>query len=245
MIFVVLGMHKSGTTMLARALHESGIPMGQDFSPGVEYAKAKYEARWVQEINDEILGASRQELSLRVTSELLPENGIEEVIKEKMESGIDYAQARHPDWGFKDPRTTLTYAHWKDHLPEHRLVVIYRNPAEVWKRYASIGWASRFRLPFKSWCDYNKSILLHLKESPRRSYILLEFERLLSTDEEWDRLSKFVGLDLINVRDPSQSVNRISGWGIEAQAYRALMLLLGRESAKIYSDLEALREQDT
>ena len=50
MIFIILGMHKSGTTLLARALHESDVMMGESFPPGVEYAKAKYEARWVQEM---------------------------------------------------------------------------------------------------------------------------------------------------------------------------------------------------
>ena len=81
MIFVILGMHKSGTTLLARALHESGIVMGQKFSAGIEYKKCKYEARWVQDINDQILGVDRQINSLHVTSKLLPNGDVNDAIK--------------------------------------------------------------------------------------------------------------------------------------------------------------------
>jgi hypothetical protein len=229
--------------MLARALHESGIPMGQDFPSGVNYVEAKYEAAWVQDINDEILGADRQELSVRVTSALLPRNGISDSITQKMISGIERAQAEYGDWGFKDPRSALTYEFWREQLPEHKLVIIYRSPAEVWKRYSTGPKLSRFRLPFKAWDDYNRSIIKYIKGRDSSQYILLSFERLLSTDEEWDRLSKFVDMNLLDVRDPGQSVNRISGSQREGLAYKALMLSIGRSAAKTYRELEDLRQK--
>lgn len=37
MIFVVLGMHKSGTTLVSQILHHSGIPMGDGFDENVTY----------------------------------------------------------------------------------------------------------------------------------------------------------------------------------------------------------------
>ncbi len=59
MIYVVLGMHKSGTTLVARTLHESGIIMGEEFPAGASYCSNKYEAKWPQSFSDEILGAER------------------------------------------------------------------------------------------------------------------------------------------------------------------------------------------
>jgi hypothetical protein len=41
MIYVVFGMHKSGTTLLVRALHETAIVMGEEFSDGTYYAEVK------------------------------------------------------------------------------------------------------------------------------------------------------------------------------------------------------------
>ena len=243
MIFVVLGMHKSGTTLLARALHESGIPMGEDFPPGVDYAKAKYEARWVQEINDEILGVERQELSLRVTTRLLPEAGISEAILKKIESGIAEAQSNYSQWGFKDPRSVLTYRYWRKLLPEHRLVIVYRDPLEVWKRYSGFNRWSSFRLPFKTWCDYNNTILEYFSQAGQGQAILLNFDRLLSGYEEWERFRVFVNSDLKDVRDPAQSVNRLSGYDRQLLRYRMLMSVAGREASKVFQKLEELRSK--
>lgn len=245
MIFVVLGMHKSGTTLLARTLHESGIVMGQDFPAGVDYLKAKYEARWVQEINDEILHADREELSLRVTSKLLPMQGISETIKEKMKRGIGEAQVHYAQWGFKDPRTALTYGYWKEHLPDHRLIIVYRNPVEVWKRYyPHLNKFSQLRLPFKVWYDYNKMILNYAKDSNNGQAIFLNFEQLLSSMAEWDRLREFVDVDLVNVCNPMQSTNRISEDDRDALSYKFLMSVVGRRAGKMFHEMEILRELD-
>lgn len=241
MIFIVLGMHKSGTTLLARALHESGIVMGQDFPPGLDYVEEKYEARWVQEINDEILGTDRHALSLNVTSKLLPQIGISEDLQKKIEQGVSKMQTRYPQWGFKDPRAALTYQFWREFLPEHRLVIVYRNPLEVWRRYSRFNRACRFYLPFKTWCDYNKMLLRHICEAVDGQAICLNFERLLSGPREWGRFREFVGADLKDIRDQAQSVNRLSGHDHKSLGLRALMATAGHEAEKVFRNLEELR----
>jgi hypothetical protein len=241
MIFIVLGMHKSGTTLLARALHESGIVMGQEFPAGVDYAKAKYEAKWVQEINDEILGVDRSELSLRVTPILLPPSGLSDLVRERMARGIEKAERQYGRWGFKDPRAVLTYQYWKEGLPDHRLVVVYRDPIEVWKRYSGFNRPWCFRLPFRTWCDYNKMILRHLDGAEPGQAICLNFDQLLTGVGEWGRFRNFVGADLVDVRDSNQSVNRCSELERLSFAYRLLSLLAGREVERTYRALEEVR----
>jgi len=240
MIFVILGMHKSGTTLLARALHESGISMGQDFPPGVEYAKAKYEARWVQEINDEILGVDRQKVSLYVTSKLLPQNGISDELNSKMKSGVELCQSRYQDWGFKDPRAALTFAHWNNVLPASKLVVVYRDPLEVWKRYTGFNHPLRFLLPFKVWCDYNEMILQHAKKYRKDQVVYLNFDRLLTGNNEWSRLEKFVGRDLVDIRDVGQPSNRIGESERDSLKYRMLLALAGSKVSKVYRSLKLM-----
>ena len=57
MIYIVLGMHKSGTTLLSQILHHSGISMGENFNESVSYSQGnKYERETTQQINKEILG---------------------------------------------------------------------------------------------------------------------------------------------------------------------------------------------
>ncbi len=63
MIYIVLGCHKSGTTLIARTLHESGIAMvGDDDAQGDYDQSGFYERlRWV-ELNQHILGHGRSDL---------------------------------------------------------------------------------------------------------------------------------------------------------------------------------------
>ena len=234
-------MHKSGTTLLARALHESGIAMGQEFSAGMGYERCKYEARWVQEINDNILGVDRQRLSLHVTSKLLPRGEISNDIKERMKQGIAKNQLHYLDWGFKDPKTVLTYDIWKEYLPDHHLVCVYRDPVEVWKRYSGSKQLSRSYLPFRVWCDYNQLIIKHARKAEKGQAILLNFDRLLSETGEWNRFSNFTGIKLKDIRDAKQSVNRLTADGRKKIGYKILMFLAGRSAMNTYQELNTLR----
>jgi len=48
MIYVVLGMHKSGTTLVSQILHRSGIDMGDGFEVGMDCPNDRY-------VNDEAI----------------------------------------------------------------------------------------------------------------------------------------------------------------------------------------------
>ena len=55
MIFVILGMHKSGTTLVSQTLHASGINMG-DFDSSLTYdTNNKFERHNTQELNRDML----------------------------------------------------------------------------------------------------------------------------------------------------------------------------------------------
>ena len=62
MLYVVLGMHKSGTTLLSQVLHHSGIDMGE-IPDGVSYDKGnKYEDQESFHINMELIRAPDDEI---------------------------------------------------------------------------------------------------------------------------------------------------------------------------------------
>jgi len=241
MIYIILGMHKSGTTLVARALHESGVTMGQEFPTGMEYAKNKYEAGWVQEINDSMLGRDRQYLSLLVTPRLLRHYRLDDETRNRMRQGIAAMQRKYPDWGFKDPRSVITYKYWKDVLPEHKLIVVYRDPLQVWKRYSGFKRSHRFYLPFRTWSEYNAQILHDLRDMPSDHVIFLNFENLLADAGDWDKLQSFAGRSLLDVRDPGQSVNRLLADERQSIPNKLLLALFGREAERIYAQLEERR----
>lgn len=243
MIYIVLGMHKSGTTLVARALHESGIVMGQEFPEDAEYSKVKYEAKWAQDISDGILGMSRKRLSLEVTSSSLPTGNVKESAFQTIRENIERLSSHYQDWGFKDPRAALTYRYWKQSLPAHKVIIVYRDPVEVWRRYARVKNRWWSRTAFRVWCDYNKSILDCVQACGNPDVLTLKFENLLSTQDEWRRLEKFVGRELTDVRDPDQSRFRIPEGRREMLRYKLLQKIAGAEVWSVYQRLESLRDE--
>ncbi len=116
MIFVVLGMHKSGTTLVSQILYHSGITMG-DFDESTSYDHGnKYERQTCLGLNLEILNAPDFEiLHLEADGELSLTDGQSETMHEIIRTN----EANNSDWGFKDPRCCLTYRLWSDELPEN------------------------------------------------------------------------------------------------------------------------------
>lgn len=252
MIYVVLGMHKSGTTLVARTLHESGIHMGV-FDESLDYQQGnKYEHREFQEINRRILAPflvpdlaelrarQRRQRGVSAFDEAgFPRNGDSRAwvrrgaLREALASSVPAEGARMralirrcegvareasgdpragtrenaiADWGFKDPRTTLTYPLWRSLLPEHRLIAVFRGFAEVMQHYGVRASQPLRRMRVaRAWGLYNRLLLEHLRAAPRGSAIGLRFEELMKDDgcAELMRFSEFVGRELCDVRDPS------------------------------------------
>lgn len=203
MIFVVLGMHKSGTTLVSQILHHSGINMGE-FDENVSYDKGnKYERQSALALDMEILGAQDDQVIDLRSDQRIP---LADSLRRRMREIIDGCQAEYEDWGFKDPRSILLYDLWVEELPEHRVVGIFRDPAEVWPRFK---WGKRKVLKnfaraydyLSIWQDHNLNLLKHL-ENTDRDYILLAYRDLMSDDRAFELLQRFVGRDLVDRRKP-------------------------------------------
>jgi len=205
MIYVVLGMHKSGTTLVSQILHESGISMGERFDADVTYDKGnKYERETVLGLNMCILGTETYGV-LGIGADRGREMNLEQ--RELMRAIIRDCQARHDDWGFKDPRTALTYGLWAQELPPHRVIAIVRDPAEVWPRFRYGGkrrYLGNFAYAWdyvNRWLEHNHTIREVMQRSPR-DCILLEYGALMTDDAEFQRLQDFVGRPLQDRRRP-------------------------------------------
>lgn len=130
MIYIVLGMHKSGTTMLARALHENGVNMHPTCEGG--YPECKYEDVWAAQITHLMLyGDQGGRKSLDIPPFPYPLTGegeIRDFVKDRNRDGTD--------WGVKYPDLTLCYDVWRRHLPEHRVIGIRRSLGGVQSHYS-------------------------------------------------------------------------------------------------------------
>lgn len=131
----VLGIGRSGTSLVARALNVLGVDLGREetmLPPGEGNPKGFWEQREVVQLNDEILAALGGEWwrpPPRPPGWELAEDmaGFRSRVAELVDGQFAHAGR----WGFKDPRTTLTLPLWRAVVGEFDHVICVRNPLEV------------------------------------------------------------------------------------------------------------------
>lgn len=245
MIYVVLGMHKSGTTLASQILHHSGIHMGNHLENGVTYDQGnQYEREESWRLNEDILQA-RQVRSIHIGAE--PSLQLSPLQQARMRHIINSCEQQYSHWGFKDPRTCLVYPLWASELPEHRLIVIYRDPTEPWPRYRPRHTRNRYREPYlawkylQSWCDHNLRILSYLQQTTQ-AYIVLDYKRLVTTQAEFDRLQHFLGIPLADCRRPGLYRNHAQQYPMLSLAGWLLHKQKGYQPQSIMEQFEAYRQ---
>jgi len=203
-IVVVLGMHKSGTTLVSQMLHHSGINMGE-FDQGVSYDQGnKYERQDALHLDMDILGAEDYEVL-----DLTPggQATMNDQQRSQMKDLIAACAQTNDDWGFKDPRACLTYNLWAEELPAHKIIAVYRDPAEVWPRFKWHGMRKhhtnfqRAQSYLQRWQEHNLNIISFLQQTSM-PYLVLNYHDLMSRPETLGTLDEFLGTKLEDRRKP-------------------------------------------
>jgi hypothetical protein len=179
---VVLGMHRSGTSCVARALHEGGMYLGDKLMNQVasDNLEGHWEAWNAVQINDDILtasGAQWHRLPLDLT--LAPPEGIDQRIEQFLEE-----LAVQPVHGFKDPRTLITFPVWEPHLSDARIVACLRHPYNVATSLARrvIDW--RWEQGLELWMEYNLRLLHYTSEVDPAWVYWFDFDAEASAADE-------------------------------------------------------------
>lgn len=134
---IVLGMHRSGTSALARGLQMLGVYLGNDFlSPQPDNPTGYWEDRSIFEINERLLavfGLKWEHVAL-IDDAQWHDQGVESLLAE----AVQYLRTHFVSnslWGFKDPRTIRLLPFWRSVLQrlevDERYLVVIRNPRSV------------------------------------------------------------------------------------------------------------------
>lgn len=137
---LITGMHRSGTSLLARLANLVGVDMGpeEEMLPATEFnSKGHWEPQQVVDINDDLfsmLGGSWD------SPPLVPGNWRDMTDGEPLQQRARAFAAGLTGEvrGWKDPRLSITWPFWVASLSDVRMVVAFRAPTEVaaslWRR---------------------------------------------------------------------------------------------------------------
>ncbi|MGL6140155.1 MAG: sulfotransferase, partial [Planktothrix sp.] len=158
-VFIITGMHRSGTSLAASILQSAGVHIGRRLMEATEFnAKGYFENPDFFEFH---LDAFRS-LGVNIDGWTLQENlQIDEPLIDRAKQLIEQ-NALSSVWGWKEPRTTLFLEFWAKLLPEAKFLLIYRSPWEVadslYRRGDEI-FQTQPELAIKYWQHYNQKIL--------------------------------------------------------------------------------------
>ena len=193
----ITGMHRSGTSMITRGLHQSGLHLiGGDADALLAAADDNPEGFWenkaIVTCNDDLLEAAGG--SWDNPPELLPiavdDPRLAAVVEPATAALAGLAENER--WGFKDPRTCLTAAFWLDLQPDLRFVICVRNPLEVALSLKRRNQNS-YSLGLSLWERYYGSILELVPEDRR---IVTHYDTyFLDPAGELARVCEFAGLE--------------------------------------------------
>ncbi len=130
----IVGMHRSGTSLLAHMLHRSGLYLGpQDrlLGPSPDNLEGYWEHAGFHRLNEAVLAEfgggwdAPPVVPVRWVED--PRLAAHAVDAQRL---LDEFSGQEP-WGWKDPRTSLTLPLWLDLIPDLKVIVCLRNPLEV------------------------------------------------------------------------------------------------------------------
>ena len=131
---VVLGMHRSATSLIAKALHDNSVSMGEVvLGASKSNPWGHFEDLHFIRLNDKILRAAGGTWDSPPPESAILEQRkrFEPEIKAIISAREDELHKDYPLWGFKDPRTTLTIRLFHPHLTNPHYIACYRDPHDV------------------------------------------------------------------------------------------------------------------
>ena len=139
---IIIGMHRSGTSLLARLLEQNGCYMGYQQLAGLTESSLMYDinkkllemadSSWSCPENWLNLQSKLQDVLGLYIPEFLTDYWEQYVSKHNPQRSVlpSHTECSIP-WGWKDPVNSLTYRQWYKIFPKAKFIHIYRHPVDV------------------------------------------------------------------------------------------------------------------
>ncbi|WP_157975965.1 hypothetical protein [Lewinella sp. IMCC34191] len=198
-ILVLVGMHRSGTSLTAQWMASCGLQLGDKLlgsSPGNKFGH--YEDMDFLEFHEELLAYHGKNYDVTEPIQFTVPDGF----RNRATTLITNRNGAYPQWGWKEPRTSLFLHLWDQLIDDSKYLIIYRNFEEVVdsllrREFQTIKRRRNFVAKYyrlyqynksfqkranhylRVWIAYNKSIVNFVRENLRSEKILLFDNELL------------------------------------------------------------------
>lgn len=139
---IIIGMHRSGTSMIANTLGRLGLFMGADLEKNNEskffirlnaWLLRECGAKWDRPIPVSMLlnDSNLAKLTIDYLSYQLQKLPISQYSGLRRFVACDLPFSPHSPWGWKDPRNTYTLPVWLQIFPNAKVLHVYRNGIDI------------------------------------------------------------------------------------------------------------------
>lgn len=183
-ILVILGMHRSGTSLTAQWILRSGLNLGDELMGADKSNKFGHvEDMDFVSIHRDMLKHNGYVYSSNIDREL----EFTPYYHARGEAIVQFKNKLHHSWGWKDPRTCLFLNFWAEKIPEAKYFIVFRSPELVvdsllrreynslrkikilplrWLRqlWFKFHIAEKYDIYLKSWIGHNQRILDFIRD---------------------------------------------------------------------------------
>ncbi len=211
-VVCILGMHRSGTSMITRLLNICGLSLGDEKNIMTKSYSENIKGHWenieILHINEKILETfgGTWDMPPRLLDKWEDDKRLNQLY-ERAREVVKKMNGAHEIWGFKEPRTSLTLPFWQKVIPHMKYVIPVRHPANV---AASLHKRDGINLDdgIMLWLTYIRSILKYTKGKDR---IFTFFDNyFVDAHKELRRVCDFLNIDYTDSAKQREIANFIS-----------------------------------
>ena len=182
-VILVVGMHRSGTSLATRALQALGVALGDNLAiePAPDNAKGHWEDRDLIELNKQVLAALALQWDLVGANDaaLMDAPSLQPLV-EQAQALLRAKAAKHPVWAFKDPRTARLWPFWRRVLLAGEqfhtsFVWALRHPSAVAQSLARRDGFDSLKSHLL-WLNHNLNLF---EDVIANSHVLIDYDRML------------------------------------------------------------------